>query len=227
VRINTQDTTIGENDTGNIWLNTVGLHVKDTFGGFDIEGTYANQSGIFGGVMTSAYAAAFVGGYTFTNNYQPRVTLAYTFASGDKNPNDGKRGTFDGLYGSPAVYYGRMNLFYWMNIHDIQSDLSLRPLKKGLLLFSYHYFMLAESRDGWYSTGAKVWRSGASAMRQKDGSSGNELGHEIDMVATYPINKSIKFQFGYSHLFPGKFIRTMALNPSGNNWFYTQLEWNI
>jgi hypothetical protein len=64
-------------------------------------------------------------------------------------------------------------------------------------------------------------------MRQKNGSAGDELGHEIDIVATYPIYKNIKFQLGYSHLFPGKFIRTMALDSSGNDWFYTQIEWNI
>lgn len=178
-------------------------------------------------VNSFAYSAAFVSGYTFTNNYQPRGAFAYTFASGDKDPNDGKRGTFDGLYGSPAVYYGRMNLFYWMNIHDFQTDLSLRTLKKGSLLFSYHYFLLAESKDAWYSTGAKVWRSGTSSMRQKNGSAGSELAHEIDIVTTYPISKNLKFQLGFSHLFPGKFIRTMVLNSSGNNWFYTQLEWNI
>ncbi len=53
-----------------------------------------------------AYFGHVAFGYTFDLPWSPRLLLQYDYASGDKDPNDGKNGRFETLYGARRFEFG-------------------------------------------------------------------------------------------------------------------------
>jgi hypothetical protein len=158
----------------------------------------------------SAFALHVSGGYTAKELlWKPRFGLEYDYASGDRNPNDGKSESFQNLFPSNHEKYGFMDEFGWRNIHDARVQVNVKPIKKLDLEFDYHAFWLADTHDFWYRS------NGISTLRTKtpDGrdvrtiGASNFAGHEIDLTATYELNKFVKFQTGYSHFFAGAYLQ--------------------
>ena len=52
---------------------------------------------------------------------KPRLIAEYNYASGDNDPGDGRRGTFDSLYPTPHDKYGMTDQVGWRNIHHLRS----------------------------------------------------------------------------------------------------------
>jgi hypothetical protein len=146
----------------------------------------------------------------------PRIGAEFSYGSGDEDPADGEYGTFDGLFGAVAPYYGRMNMFSLRNLEDYQVSLSAKPVKKVNLSFNYHYLRLAEEKDGWYYCNKKVQR------RDPTGQSGNGLGHEIDLLAKWNVNKNLELFGGYAHFFPETFIDNTGISDDAD-WFFMQV----
>ena len=62
------------------------------------------------------------------------------------------------------------------------------------------------------------------------GSSGSQdLGQELDLVATYTLNKQMNVLFGYSHFFAGDYYDLTAGVPTNADadFFYTQFLMNF
>lgn len=102
--------------------------------------------------------------------------IQYVLGSGDKNPEDGIHGTFDGLFsGADTVLYGWMNLFFWQNLREFRVDLVLTPAETLTFRGEYHFFGFDEEKDAWYFPGKAV-------RKDPTGSSGRRLGHEVDLT---------------------------------------------
>ncbi len=188
------------------------------------------QAGKRGAQRIQAGAANAHAAWRISETAKPTVGGSYSFASGDRDPDDEVYGTFDGLFGAAALYYGRMNQFYWMNIHALEADLSFQPLKKLNVKASYHYFALSQARDAWYRTNGKPHKSGGKPRRDARGESGRDLGHELDLVIRAKPLRGLALQAGYSHLFPGEFIHNTAASArdrSPNDWFFAQIEYSL
>jgi len=161
------DTCKGESGVGDLNRHTLGAYAKDEFGnGFDASGTAAYQFGNEGKDDVHAYGCTGQLGYQFEVPLRPRFYAAYSYASGDSNPTDGKNQTFDGVFGAVDQYYGRMNLLAWMNLVDYQLGASIIPVNKMQLSADYHIFALAEEKDAWYYSNGKAQR------RDKTGAAG-------------------------------------------------------
>ena len=104
-----------------------------------------------------------------------RVASEYNFASGDADPADGRRGTFDQLYPTPHDKYGLADQVAWRNIHHVRVGAELVPGRKIQLTGSYHSWWLAEKRDGLYAAG------GALAARVANGADSSHVGQELDL----------------------------------------------
>ena len=200
-------------------FSTIGARTKNTsdkLNGWDYAAEFAYQ---FGNVYQtdlsskrfdlSAFALHASGGYTFKDaSWKPRFGLEYDYASGDSDPNDSDSQSFQNLFPSNHDKYGFMDEFGWRNIHDARAQVNIKPIKKLDLEFDYHAFWLADTHDFWYRS------NGISTLRTKtpDGrdvrtiGASNFAGHEIDLTATYEINKFIKQQVGYSHFFAGQYL---------------------
>ena len=183
--------------------------------GFDADGTYLVQRGDWGSDNLEAYAYHVLLAYPFKDvAFQPRVSVAYSFASGDRDPTDGKHETFDGAFGARDKMYGRMNLFHWQNLKDAQINLEIKPARKARITAQYHEFWLAEKTDAWYLN--------PTQYRDKTGVSGDKVGREIDVVSVINLPQNHQIQFGYGHFWPGEFARNVTHSSKQADWLFIQ-----
>ena len=140
--------------------------------------------------------------------YSPRFVLEYNYASGDENPKDGRRGTFDPMYPTAHDKYGLADQVGWRNIHDFRTGTEFKPSKKWLVSSFFHDWWLASPTDALYAT------TGLPVARSASGTAGRHVGEEIDAQATYTFDKQLQVGGGFGHIFPGEFLRkTTQGNP--------------
>jgi hypothetical protein len=169
---------------------------------FDYGTEMAKQAGSLGTDSISAWAGHWVLGYTVARaRFKPRVLAEYNFASGDHNPTDGKRGTFDQLYPTGHDKYGLADQVGWKNIHHLRGGVEFTPRAKWLLTGRYSAWWLADSHDALYSAG------GAVVARVANGSAGRYVGQELDFLAVYSLSKQIQTGGGFGHILPGTFLK--------------------
>ena len=131
----------------------------------------------------------------------PHLTAEYNFASGDADPVDGVRGTFDQLYPTAHDKYGLADQVGWRNIHDVRVGFDVTPFKATPITFNYHSYWLAEKRDALYAA------SGAPLARVVTGADSARVGHEIDVQVARPLFPQLALTAGYAHLFAGPFLK--------------------
>jgi len=184
-------------------FKTVGIRLAGKLPkSFDYGVEVAGQTGSQVNDDIKAWAGHYLIGYTTSRlPYKPRLIAEYNYASGDSNPTDTKRGTFDQLYPTPHDKYGLADQIGWRNIHQIRVGAEIKPHKNLTLIPNYHNFWLASSTDALYALNSSAF------VRKADGSAGNRVGQEIDLTANYVINKQMQLGFGLAHLFPGRFLK--------------------
>ena len=79
------------------------------------------------------------------------LTAEYNYASGDADPADGIRGTFDQLYPTAHDKYGLADQVGWRNIRHIRIGFDITPIKATPITVNYHSYWLAEKRDALYA----------------------------------------------------------------------------
>jgi len=210
-----EDNRIGEL---NSYYAGVRIYRKD-FRGFDGDITFIRQEGDYNHDDIDAYGYHFLLAYNFKQVFlKPRLSVEYSYASGDSDSKDGKHDTFDGAFGARDKMYGRMNLFHWMNLKDAQVNLEIRPKKWFDLKVEYHQFRLAEKEDAWYLN--------SKEYRDKTGRSGDKVGKEFDIVGKLKIPKGIEIQFGYGHFWPDEFAKKKASDKEAN-WVFLQFVYKF
>lgn len=165
---------------------------------YKLEGAY--QFGDWGGDDLSAYAVAAVVGHTFEPEWKPRIQLEYDYASGDDDPDDGDRGTFDALFPFGHYYQGFMDLVGWKNSHTLQLSGFAEPHADWKLRLDVLSFWQAEGEDAWYDAALRPVR------RDATGDSDDHIGVEVDLSARWAAAKGLDVQMGYSHFFAGAFV---------------------
>jgi hypothetical protein len=129
-----------------------------------------------------------------------RLAGEYNFASGDQDPTDGVRGTFDQLYPTPHDKYGLADQFGWKNIHHLRTGFEFTPLKATPITANYHSWWLAERRDGIYTAAS------APFARVIAGASDRHVGQELDVQVARPLTPQMQFAAGYARIFTGAFL---------------------
>jgi hypothetical protein len=170
--------------------------------GFDYGTEMVKEFGSLGSDDIHAWAGHWVVGSTSKSlPFTPRVFGEFNYASGDANPKDGNRGTFDQLYPSGHDKYGLADQVGWRNIRDLRAGLETKPLKKTGLLFEYNDWYLASATDALYNS------SGTALVRNTAGVAGTHVGQEADAIATWTPVKPLLLGAGYGHIFPGEFLK--------------------
>ncbi len=171
--------------------------------GIKCDFTYIIQRGDYSKDDIDAYGYHFLIGYKFYFfPWKPEISVEYSYASGDSDPNDGKHKTFDSAFGARDKMYGRINLFQWMNLKDKQINLKWYPAFWISFITEFHKFYLAEKKDAWYLN--------AKLYRDPKGNSGDEVGKELDIIAKINLWKNNKIQIGYGHFWPDEFAKKLA-----------------
>jgi hypothetical protein len=89
-----------------------------------------------------------------------KAVAEYNYASGDRDPRDGRRGTFDQLYAANHDKYGMADLIGWRNLHHARTAAETKLARKWTAVCAYSSFWLASRRDGLYNAGGTlVYRS--------------------------------------------------------------------
>jgi hypothetical protein len=130
----------------------------------------------------------------------PHVTAEFNYASGDNDPTDSVRGTFDQLYPTAHDKYGLADQVGWRNIQHVRAGVDFTPFKATPITVNYHSYWLADARDGLYAA------SGALLARVPGGAANRHVGQEIDVQVTRPLFPQLMVSAGYSHLFAGPFL---------------------
>jgi len=168
---------------------------------FDYVGEGIVQRGSYSSDKVVAHAYSGVLGWTVLNtSMKPRLSVEYSYASGDAGNKDGLRNTFDQFYPSNHGYYGMIDQFGWKNLKNFRTGFDLQPLRKFKLRTDYNTFNLANVKDSLYGS------SGTSVVLNRAATS-SRIGEEINTVGLYQWSKIWKFGAGFGHLFEGAYLK--------------------
>lgn len=210
----------GERGAGDLSSHSAGFRIEGQGGGWDYSATAASQFGKRGLDNIKAYGFASSLGYVFDIDWKPHLTIQYVLGSGDKNPNDGVHGTFDGIFsGADTVLYGWMNLFFWQNIREYRIDMILTPAKTLIFRGEYHLFRLDKAKDAWYFPG-KVLR------RDVTGSSGCFLGQEVDLTVRKKLSGWLEVLGGACFFLPDEYVKKTGESPIGP-WYFLETTFSF
>jgi Alginate export len=194
-----------ENATGNLFtaggrftLDAPDQNVK-LFGEGAVQFGSAPQTA-FGedGADYKGYAAVAGINYGLPTAVKSWVGFEFNIASGDDGTDANEIGTYQQLFPTSHGVLGYMDLVGWRNILDYQGTLGVKPNDQWKLWGSYHYFQVAESADSAYLASGKPWLTG-------DPSFDENLGSEIDFVATYSPEKNLSFLAKFGFWMPGTY----------------------
>lgn len=186
---------------GSLALTTIGLRWT---GGLPSGFNYGIETALQRGSVGIDDIEAWAGHYQLrTPALSPlamRVTAEYNYASGDTDPGDGIRGTFDQLYPTPHDKYGLADQVGWRNIHHLRLGAAFVD-REWPLAVNYHSWWLAEASDALYSAG------GAAIARVAGGAAGRHVGQELDVQISRALTPDVRLAAGYAHVFAGAFLK--------------------
>ncbi|MEO8440518.1 MAG: alginate export family protein [Spartobacteria bacterium] len=196
---------------------TMGGRLFGAYKGFDYDVESAYQFGSVGAGDIGAWMLAIDGGYTFQQTpLVPRLWLGFDYASGDDSAG-GDVGTFNQLFPLGHAFFGYIDEIGRQNIVDIHPGVSVKCASDKLTMRAEsHFFWRAEAADALYNAGGGVVRRGAPGTSK-------DVGTELDFVANYRFNRHFDVEAGYSHFFPGTFIKQTGPD-SDINFFYFQTQ---
>jgi hypothetical protein len=168
---------------------------------FDYGVEMALQRGSLGTDDVSAWASHWQLRETFPGRAAVRLTGEYNFASGDEDPADNVRGTFDQLYPTPHDKTGLADQIGWKNMHHARAGFEVTPFKGFPVTTNYHSWWLAENKDAIYNAGNAV------VGRVITGAADRHVGQELDLQVSRALTPQLQAAAGYAHIFPGAFLK--------------------
>jgi hypothetical protein len=197
---------------GNLSVATIGTRwVGKLPAGFDYGVEMAVQAGTIATDDVNAWAGHWIGGKTLGGPWKVRIAEEYNFASGDRNPTDGRRQTFDQLYPTGHDKLGLADQVGWRNIRDLRSIVELTPARGWPITGSVHSWWLADPHDALYNAG------GAVVARVPGGAVGSRVGDEVDVQLAHAITPQVQVAAGVARVFPAEFLDRVS---PGANYTY-------
>lgn len=175
----------------------------------DYSGEWIAERGSDGPDSIEAWGASIGAGYRIDRIWwKPRAFWQYDYASGDKNPTDGRHGTFDTMYPTAHDRFGVADQFGWQNIIAERVGLTIEPRHRWTVTGQYLDFWLASATDALYNT------SGGVIVRDATGKSGTHIGKEADVYTWYELNRHVNVGVGLGHIFGGEFLDKTTKGPN-------------
>lgn len=158
-------------------------------------------------------------GHASKKDWKPTLWVYFDWASGGSDLGAGEG--FFHFFPLAHKYLGFMDLYGRRNIESPNLRFTFNPSEKLQVLVWYYYLFLENKNDTPYSVVMTPFAPGVTP-----GSA--ELGHEIDLLATYALTPRTSLLGGYSHFFSGDYYDTPGLPFQGDaNFFYVQYQVNF
>jgi hypothetical protein len=186
---------------GSLRQTTVGARTAGRLPrGLDYAVEMALQRGSLAGDSIGAWAGHYQLRKSLPGPGAVKLTSEYNVASGDKNPADGRRSTFDQLYPTGHDKLGLADQVGWRNIHHLREGIEISPFKATPIAVNYQTWWLAEKADGLYAANGNriAFVAGGAASRH--------VGQELDVQVTRALTPQLQVAGGYAHVFPGAFL---------------------
>ena len=199
--------------SGNTGFATVGARVVGVKGSLDWGAEGAIQHGRVMGDGLAAWAGHARAGWTFLDaKWKPRIGIEWDAATGDDDPGDGDRESFQTLFPTNHLHYGLLDLVAWQNMKAFRAGVKFRPHEKVTVALDAWKFWLFDSDDAWYGVNGAVIRPGAAG-------SSADLGTEFDLEITWTISEHFTASVGGAHFTDGEFVRDTG-DAGDTNWIY-------
>lgn len=178
---------------------SIGVRPWGRLGAWDYNFEFVGQFGRFADESIRAWTAASDVGFTWaTAPARPRFGLKANIASGDRDPADGKRDTFNALY-PKAAYFGEISQVGPANFMNLHPSLTLRPSDKLTLTLDAVFFWRQEVNDGIYGPNLRLERAPL-------GSTARRIGDQFDVVAEYQASAYVSFMVSAAAFTAGRFL---------------------
>jgi hypothetical protein len=178
-------------DRDAIRIVTLGGHYLALFGSVDVLLWGAYQTGDWGVQDHRAHAFDVEAGYHFAGPAAPKLRAGFFRSSGDRNPADGRHGTFFQVLPTPRLY-ARLPLYNAMNSTDAFLQFSFKPAPKFTITSEAHLLSLTESADLWYAGGGAFQDETFGFAGRPSGGNDN-LARVIDLGVDYAFNSKTSF----------------------------------
>jgi len=186
---------------------------------YDTEG--AVETGRVGADKIRARGWLGIAGYTFDRlPYRTRLFAEYDYASGDRNPHDGVRNTFDPLYPNVHDHLGLADQFAWENLKAVRAGVRVWLRRNWIVAGAWGDYRLADPHDGFYSP------LGPLIARDPTGRSGAHIGEEYDAQTSYRLSRDWELGAGVGRILPGEFL-LRANHPAAYTYPYVMMSYNI
>ncbi|QUE52859.1 alginate export family protein [Luteolibacter ambystomatis] len=159
-------------------------------------------------------------GYTFNDApWTPRLSVNYSYASGDDDRTDGDQHRFLPVYPSTHNMNGLLDSVGWANIHDPYVELTVTPAKDWKVGLQAHAFFRAETADFVYRA------NGSSTLRTPAGYNGDRfIGTEVDLYVQTNLTKNLELLSGTGALFAGDYLDSTGTDDTART-AYLQLTY--
>ncbi len=133
--------------------------------------------------------------------------------------------TFDNLYPTNHKFYGSMDMMGWKNMNEIAVQLDHKLNAKTDLKARYSSFTLRDPSDSWYAANGSANKRPGGTFVDPTGSSGRDLGSELNFEATYRLNKVYTLSGGIGFFSPGNFVKKVnGGNADMQTWGYMAVQ---
>jgi hypothetical protein len=202
---------------GNLDMKVSGARWLGKIGGFEYNTNLVFERGHLATDRVDAWGGAWLLGYTFgAAPGTPRLAVEFNYATGDGNPHDGRRNTFQLLYPTRHDLISLSDQIGWINIQQVRGRVEWKPGPKWTITPSYSWMWLADTHDGLYNPSG-----GVVVPRVADGSAGRWVGQELDIAAQYSLLRGTQIGAGIAHIFPGSFLQRAT---PGHGYSYPYLQ---
>lgn len=171
---------------------------------WDWDWEAAGQTGRFAGAAIRAWTLASDTGVGFpAQPGSPRLGLKADIASGDRDPRDGRLGTFNALY--PKVpYFTEAGLVAPANLIDLFPSIRVQPAPAVTLELGWDLLWRQTTADA-------IYRPVPFApLRGTAGGGSAWIGHQVQLAARWGLGRHLELRAWLVHFTPGETIRRAA-----------------
>ena len=188
--------------TGALHQTTTGVRIAGKLPArLDYNSDLAMQRGSLAADSVAAWAGHWLLRESLPGKANVKLISEYNHATGDRNPADGIRQTFDQLYPTGHDKLGLSDQVGWRNIHHIREGFEFTPFKATPLSVNYHSWWLASKADSLYAA------NGTPIARVAGGAADSHVGQELDVQISRNLTPQIALAAGYAHMFTGAFLK--------------------